>query len=144
MYGEALSRLDLWLKPADAESGWAVWYILLRGPRPLLIGTCGFKGPPDAGGRVEIGYGIVESQQRRGLASEATNALTEHAFSRGVRAVLAHTFERLTTSVRVLEKCGFRMVGPGFEEVPEEERRGLGELLLFERTRDPAAPLVSS
>jgi RimJ/RimL family protein N-acetyltransferase len=34
--------------------------------------------------------------------------LIQWAFRNGARTILAHTFERHTPSLRVLEKCGFR------------------------------------
>jgi RimJ/RimL family protein N-acetyltransferase len=139
LFADALTHLDAWLKPDHLAAGWGVWYIVLRGPAPILIGTAGFKGPPGADGRVEVGYGVVEDHQRLGYASEATSALVDHAFARGVRTVLAHTFERLTPSIGVLNACGFRRAGPGFEQVSEEEARGLGQLLLFRRDRSPPA-----
>lgn len=138
MYGDALKHLDAWMKPGHLAVGWGVWYVVLREPEAVLIGTVGFKGPPDDQVRVEVGYGIVEDHQRRGYASEATAALVEHAFGRGVRSVIAHTFEGLPASIGVLMKCGFRLAGPGFEQVPEEEARGLGQLLLFRRDQNPA------
>jgi len=40
---------------------------LLEGLRQrLIVGMIGFKGPPDSNGSVEIGYGIVPSQQGQG------------------------------------------------------------------------------
>jgi RimJ/RimL family protein N-acetyltransferase len=56
---------------------------------------------------VEIGYSVVPSWQRRGLATEASRALIESAWGRGAEVVLAHTLPHLTPSIRVLEKLGF-------------------------------------
>jgi RimJ/RimL family protein N-acetyltransferase len=109
---------------------WSMWYYLLRrgpGRPPLLIGNGGYKGPPTGDGTVEIGYSIVESYQRKGLGSEAAGALVENAFrDPAVKRVIAETLPHLLPSIRVLEKNGFRPIGPGSEE----------GVIRFERKRD--------
>ena len=134
LWGGAIQVIDKWLKPEDIALGWGPWYVLLGEPA-TLIGTIGFKGRPDAEGATEIGYGVVDEFQKRGYTPEAVSALVEWAVVNGARTILAHTFERHRASVRVLEKCGFRFVGPGTEEVDESERQGMGDLILFERKR---------
>jgi ribosomal-protein-alanine N-acetyltransferase len=134
LWGGALLALGSWLKPDEIADGWGPWYILLRDP-PTLIGTLGFKGRPDSSGVVEVGYGVVDEHQRRGHAPEAVAAIIQWAMRHGARTILAHTFERHTASIRVLEKCGFRFAGPGTEEVDESERQGMGELVLFRLDR---------
>jgi RimJ/RimL family protein N-acetyltransferase len=102
-YLESLDRLaDLW------AHGFAV--VLLG--EPLVIGSCGFKGPPDAEGVAEIGYGIAPGYQNRGYATEAAAALVAFAAESGrVRTVRAHTLPEANASTRVLTKCEFTFVG---------------------------------
>lgn len=99
--------------------GWSLWYFLLRaadGHRRAL-GQGGFKGMPDLGGVVEIGYSVMEDDQRRGYAPEAVRALLAWAFSHPeVSAVIAHTLPELVPSIRVLEKCGFAFDGESTED----------------------------
>lgn len=77
-----------------------------------LVGTCGFKGPPEAEGIVEIAYGVAPDHQGKGYATEAAEALVGYAFSSGrVRVVRAHTFSEANASTRVLTKRGFQLVG---------------------------------
>lgn len=76
-----------------------------------LIGSVGFKGPPDADGAVEIGYSVLPSYQNRGLATEMTAALVEWAAVRGARLVQAHVRPHHQASTRVLQKLGFRDTG---------------------------------
>jgi RimJ/RimL family protein N-acetyltransferase len=77
-----------------------------------VVGTAGFKGPPDGDGIVEIAYGIDAEYRGKGYASEAAKALTVYAFGSGlVRTVRAHTKPDSDASKRVLTKCGFRYVG---------------------------------
>ncbi|MGF1589523.1 MAG: GNAT family N-acetyltransferase [Pleurocapsa sp.] len=48
----------------------------------LIVGMISFKKPPDLSGSVEIGYGIVSSQRKRGFATQAVNLLVKEGFSR--------------------------------------------------------------
>lgn len=73
-----------------------------------VVGVAGFKGPPDGEGQVEIGYAVVPTYHRRGLASEAVEALVAYAADTDeVTRVVAHTLPHLTPSMGVLEKTGF-------------------------------------
>ena len=104
------------------EYGWGVWYFLLRddlsGSR-VAIGNGGFKGPPTAEGAVEIGYSLLVEHHGKGYATEAIGALLAWAFGQPeVRLVIAETLPQLIPSIRLLEKCGFRFVGPGSDPEP--------------------------
>lgn len=95
----------------------------------LVVGMCGFKSPPDPNGLVEIGYGIVLSQQGRGFATEAVNLLLEEGFSRiEIKTVVAYTVPSNLASQRVLEKNQFVLEGSKID--PED-----GEVLIWERKR---------
>lgn len=98
-------------------AGWCVWYAILPQPAGrVLIGSGGYFGPPDASGTVEIGYSILPAYRARGFATELTRALVDRALSvPGVARVVAHTTRDNVGSVKVLERCGFRVVGPGDE-----------------------------
>src|SRR6202142_531519 len=63
-----LSRDKLQANPALL--GWWTHLVLLGDP-PVVVGVCGYTGPPSADGIVEIAYGIAPSYQRRGLATLA-------------------------------------------------------------------------
>jgi RimJ/RimL family protein N-acetyltransferase len=100
------------------QAGWWLHFVVLpRGDTGrLLVGIAGYKGPPSSDGTVEIGYGIVGDQQRRGYAFEATRGLLGHAFAYpAVHKVIAETLPELTPSIGVLAKCGFRLSGEGSE-----------------------------
>jgi RimJ/RimL family protein N-acetyltransferase len=106
------------LNEGPDQSGWWLHFVVLRagaGGR-LLIGSAGYKGPPAADGTVEVGYGIVRDQRRRGYASEAVRGLLARAFAlRTVRRVIAETLPELLPSIGVLRGCGFRLIGEGSE-----------------------------
>lgn len=117
LYDRAAVKYTFKRQRAGPQRGWSTWYLLLRtDARPVLVGICGFKGPPEEG-MVEVGYGVLQYFQRRGLATEATAALTRWAFSHPrVELVIAHTLAELAPSIRVLEKLGFTQRGTPLEE----------------------------
>jgi RimJ/RimL family protein N-acetyltransferase len=115
---DANQRAELspdWLarvRAATAADPWTLGFALVHLATDVVIGTCGFKGPPGPDGMVEIAYGIATDHQRKGYATEAAEALVAYAFSSGqVRVVRAHTLAEANASTRVLVKCGFRQVG---------------------------------
>jgi predicted acetyltransferase len=72
------------------------------------VGSIMFKGPPDAEGKVEIGYGIHEEFQNRGYMTEAISAFCKWAFEKGgVKIITAETAKDNHASFSVLEKNGF-------------------------------------
>jgi ribosomal-protein-alanine N-acetyltransferase len=72
-----------------------------------LIGCGGYKGAPDAAGKVEFGYSVAPSYENRGLATEAARAFVERAFAdESVRIVDAHTLAEWNASTAILKKCG--------------------------------------
>jgi RimJ/RimL family protein N-acetyltransferase len=95
------------LSKAGADGWWLYYVLVTESVRPTLVGTVSYKGPPNEG-VVEIGYSVVSSWQRRGVATEASRALIEAAWKRGAEIVLAHTFEHLKPSIGVLRKLGFQ------------------------------------
>jgi RimJ/RimL family protein N-acetyltransferase len=103
---DALPPLANALGASEPQDGYSMWFILLRQPR-TLIGTVSYKGPP-SDGRIDIGYSVVASHQRKGYATEAARTLVHRAMAdSAVDRVVAETYPELTPSVRVLEKCGF-------------------------------------
>ena len=97
---------------ATAVDPWVLGFTLVHRSTGDVIGTCGFKAPPDADGMVEIAYGVSPEHQNNGYATEAAAALVSFAFGREqVRVVRAHTMSDANASTRVLARCGFRSVG---------------------------------
>lgn len=94
-------------------TGWLTWYWLLNRPLPAsLIGCGGFKGPPQQGGHVEIGYSVLSQYRRQGYATEAVAALSDWAFSHPeVTRIMAETARINHPSIRVLEKVNFLCLG---------------------------------
>ena len=109
-FPEALIWMRDYLREHPDQADWWSYFIVHR-TDVRLIGTAGYKGPPELDGMVEIGYEIADAYQGRGLATETARALVEHAFGRGgVKAVCAHTLGEENASVSVLRKLGFVFV----------------------------------
>ena len=83
---------------------WSVRHVIRRSDG-LAVGTIGFFGPPDDG-RVEIGYGLVESARRQGLISDAVRVMLAAATAAGAD-VIAHTTDDNIASRATLAKFGF-------------------------------------
>jgi RimJ/RimL family protein N-acetyltransferase len=100
------------LRAASAPDLWRHGFFVVHRETGTVIGSAGFKGPPDADGSVEIAYGIVPGFEGKGYATEAAAALVAFAFaSEQVQVVRARTSPTANASTRVLTKCGFRCTG---------------------------------
>lgn len=74
----------------------------------VVVGDCGWYGPPDDTGTVEIGYGLAAPYRGRGLGTEAVRALLDWlATQPGIRTVVARTDTTNLASRRLLERLGF-------------------------------------
>ncbi len=104
-----------WLARARAANEgdpWALFFSIIENDSGTVVGSCGFKGPPDPDGVVELAYSIDAAYRERGYATESAEALARFAFNSGlVRKVCAHTKSDSGASARVLTKCGFGHVG---------------------------------
>ena len=92
------------------------WLIAVDG---IIVGELGTKGPPDAAGEVEIGYGLAAPSRRRGIGTRAVTALVGWLLAQDdIQGVTAHVDPANTPSVRLLARVGFRHVGTvGVEDV---------------------------
>ena len=97
-------------------TGWVPRCIVLREPRAIACGVVGI-GPPDAEGRVIIGYGVLPEFRRRGYAAEALGGLVAWAMNDArVHVVIGDTYPHLIASIRTMERNGFKLAGPGADE----------------------------
>jgi [ribosomal protein S5]-alanine N-acetyltransferase len=100
------------LHAAGSADPWVHGFAVVERNDRYVIGTAGFKGPPDKEGMVEIGYGIAPSYQEHGYATEATEALIAFALAQNsVSLIRAHTLPSPNASTHVLSRCGFTYVG---------------------------------
>ena len=95
---------------------YAIWMIELKDG--THIGELCFKGI-DESYSTEIGYGITDSFQGCGYASEAVSAITAWAFEQNVVSCINAEVEKDNiSSIRVLEKSGFMPTCRSGEEGP--------------------------
>jgi ribosomal-protein-alanine N-acetyltransferase len=100
------------LRVATVADPWTLGFAVVHPADGCVIGSAGFKGPPDDDGVVEIAYGIAPGYQGRGYATEAAAALVSFARERvDVRTIRAHTRPEPNASTHVLAKCGFQQLG---------------------------------
>ena len=100
------------LRTVSNSDPWQFGFAVVNRETRNVVGSGGFKGPPDADGMVEIAYGIVPLFEGRGFATQVATALTAHASgNESVRLVRAHTMPERNASNNVLRKCGFQYVG---------------------------------
>lgn len=96
----------------DGEEGWWYWWVVERATGPnasdAFVGCAGFKGPPTAGGNVELQYALAPSVRRRGLMSECVRMLSGWAFrTPKVQRVIATIDPANVASCGVVRRCGF-------------------------------------
>jgi RimJ/RimL family protein N-acetyltransferase len=116
----------------EAEDSTFTGYSIVAELRP--VGTCGFKGPPDAEGRVDIGYSIVAPERKKAYAKAAVRQLLTIAFADPrVTPVVAETIPSRVASERTAESCGFVLTS----RRPEED---LGEILTYSCLRPTLTP----
>ena len=108
---ETMRFLYKHLKANPDVLGW--WtYLFVHAEDRVLIGQGGYKGKANGTGTVEIGYAIVPSHRRRGLATETAQGLIDNAFAHAhVKRVDAHTLAEPNPSTKVLEKVGMKFAG---------------------------------
>ena len=108
---------------------WGDRLMITRTADPRVLGSVVFHGKPDSDGICEVGYGVEESSQRQGYATESVLAAVDWAMAQPeVRAVQATTLGWHRPSVRVLEKIGMHQCGTRDHDL-------LGELLVYERRK---------
>lgn len=105
------------LEEAPHRVGWYAWYVIsldADGTRRSLVAGAGYLGPPSVEGEVEIGYSVVPEERGKGYAAEAVRALIGHALQQpAVERIIAHTADSNVASSAVLNRLGFKRVGPG-------------------------------
>jgi RimJ/RimL family protein N-acetyltransferase len=83
-----------------------------------VVGSIGFHGPPDALGRLEVGYSVDPPYRRRGYASESVKALFDWAHrERGINRFVASISPDNEPSLRLAAGYGFQRVGEQIDEI---------------------------
>jgi len=88
-----------------AEGDVGTWLVVVDGE---VVGDCGWFGPPDDAGVVEVGYGLAPGARGRGRGTEAVGVLTAWVEQQpGVRLVTAEVLPGNEPSLRLLARLGF-------------------------------------
>lgn len=100
------------------QQAWRIRAVVDR-ERRAVVGSISLKGPPNAHGDVEIGWGIGSGYRRQGYASEAAAAVAAWiALQPGVRTISATIPDDNTASRRVAEKLGMIRTSEMRRELP--------------------------
>src|SRR5512141_921853 len=100
--------VDLALDP-EAQP-WLGRAIVLTDPDGTrrFVGTVGFHAPPDAAGRVEVGYRVEPQYRRQGVASEVVRALFDWAArEHGIHRFRAAVAPDNVPSRAIISRLGF-------------------------------------
>jgi len=82
------------------------------------VGSIGFHGPPDAQGRLEVGYSVDPPFRRRGYASESVKALFDWAYrEHGITRFVASISPDNAASLNLTAAYGFHKVGEQMDEI---------------------------
>lgn len=76
----------------------------------VVVGDCGWFGPPDGDGVAEIGYGLAASARGRGVGTAAVRALVLWVRAQGASQVRAEVLPGNEPSLRLLHGLGFVVV----------------------------------
>jgi len=131
---QTIARSMDYMRQEPEAAIWNTYWAAIRQDEKQMVGGVGFKGPPNAAGEVEIGYGFDQPYHRQGLGTEAVEALIAWAFAQpGVQAITAETNYTNVASARVLQKTGFLLYTAGNhflywrkekKEVPSRQEEG--------------------
>lgn len=121
-----------WISAARARGDGTASFVICRrdGPAGEILGACGFGLLPEKPD-IELGYWIGEPHWGGGLATEAAQAVIDHAFAcHGLAEIWASCRVTNSASRRVIEKCGFQGRGMGMCR-----SRAVGGMVPVERFR---------
>lgn len=108
---EVASAIVAWAERIIRERSGIRWAITLK-PNDRMIGSCGFHLYARRDRRVEIGYELHSDYWRRGIMSEATEAVVQFCFDRlDAYRVEADVVEGNVASAALLKKLGFTLEG---------------------------------
>lgn len=106
-----------WAERITREKSGIRWAIALK-PKNRMIGSCGFHLYERRHRRAEIGYELHSDFWRRGIMTEATQAVLQFCFDRlGAHRLEADVVEGNAASAALLRKVGFTLEGVWRERV---------------------------
>jgi [ribosomal protein S5]-alanine N-acetyltransferase len=93
---------------ADEYFFYTFWIVIEKATK-VIVAELGFKGEPNKNGEIEIGYGTMHEQRKKGYMTEAVGGMIDWAKQRAdIKYILAETDENNLASIKVLKKNKFR------------------------------------
>lgn len=94
------------LKGLKQSTGFELW-IIVKKEDMVIIGDLGFKGEPNEKGEIEIGYGLIEDERKKGYGYESVKELIKWGFSQeNVKKIKAECLINNIGSIKILQKVG--------------------------------------
>ena len=104
---ETLPRIINNLKKVNSPTGFESWMIIKKDTLEI-IGDLGFKGFNYQEETIDLGYGIIKEERRKGYAAEAVSELMKWAFStKIVKEITANCLTKNSSSINLLTKFNF-------------------------------------
>jgi len=104
---ETLPKIINNLSKVVFPTGFESWMIIKKETLEI-IGDLGFKGFNYKDQNVDIGYGIIEEERRKGYAEEAVKEIIKWAFSNEIlREITANCLAENINSINLLTKFNF-------------------------------------
>ena len=104
---ESLPRIYNHLSKVEAPTGFESWMIIKKDSREI-IGDLGFKGFHYEEENIDLGYGIIKEERRKGFTEEAAREIIEWAFATGlVKEITANCLKENISSINLLKKLDF-------------------------------------
>lgn len=104
---ETLPKIIKNLSLVDSPTGFESWMII-KNDTFEIIGDAGFKGYQFENNSIDLGYGIIKEERRKGYAEEAATILINWAFStKLVKEITARCALENLSSINLLRKLSF-------------------------------------
>lgn len=105
---ETLPKIIANIEASNGPTGFESWVIIYK-KEMKIIGDAGFKGIPNQAGEIDLGYGIIASERRKGYAIEAAEILSTWALSLpDVKKITAKCLIENQGSSKTLQKLNFK------------------------------------
>ncbi len=100
---------------SQKNSGYGLWCVKTRESHTFIGWVLLIHIELDTKNPIEVGYRLFPEYWGQGYATEMALKMLEHSkYMMKLRTVSAITKEENKASIRVLDKCGFRYIGPRF------------------------------
>jgi ribosomal-protein-alanine N-acetyltransferase len=107
---DTLPRIINNLNKVEFPTGYESWMIIKKDTMEI-IGDLGFKGFNNEEENIDLGYGIIKEERRKGYAVEAVSKIIEWAFTNKIiKEITANCLTENLSSLNLLNKINFKQV----------------------------------